>query len=199
MFSSTAGFSNKMKLKSRLLPFSLIRIQCWLIFCFVVFYLWVNSANIIRWQTRHTGSFQISSLGLCPLWTDWKILLISLAKCAISGQSDTETDLIPDLYRFVSGLALEHLLFVFSFNLKMLFLNSKEEEREWDGFCKVVTRQILQILLCQRQIPADIVIFSPTHTGTSLLETDGFVLDLFGETVKSYFLQTLIWFWPQYI
>ena len=70
-FSSTAGFSNKMK--SRLPPFSLIRIQCRLIvFGFVVFYFWVNPDNIICWQTRHTGLFQIPCLGSCPLWTDRK-------------------------------------------------------------------------------------------------------------------------------
>ena len=33
-FLSTAGFSNEIKLKLRLLPFSLIRIQCQYMFCF---------------------------------------------------------------------------------------------------------------------------------------------------------------------
>ena len=41
--------------------------------------------------------FQIPCLGLCPLSTNWKILLISLTKYAISGQSDMEADLLPDL------------------------------------------------------------------------------------------------------
>ena len=44
-----------------------------------------------------TGSLQVPCLGSCPLLTDQKIFLISLAKYAISGQSDTETDLIPDI------------------------------------------------------------------------------------------------------
>ena len=60
-------------MKSRLLPFSLIRIQCRLVvFGFVVFCLWVNPDNIVCWQTKHTGLFQIPCLGLCPLWTDRK-------------------------------------------------------------------------------------------------------------------------------
>ena len=72
--------------------------------CFVfsfVFYLWVNSGNIIHWQTRHTGLFQTPRLRSCPLSTNRKILLISLTKYAISGQSDTETNPLPDLYVFV--------------------------------------------------------------------------------------------------
>ena len=43
-------------------------------------------------QTRHIGLFQIPCLGLCPLSTDQKLSLISLARYAISGQSDTETN-----------------------------------------------------------------------------------------------------------
>ena len=54
------------------------------VFNFVVFYLWVNSDNITRWQSRHIGWFQIPYLGLCPLSSDQKISLISLAKCLAS-------------------------------------------------------------------------------------------------------------------
>ena len=84
-FSSTAEFSNEMKLKSRLPPFSLthIRVSTRVLFlvCSIIFYLWVNSDNIILWQTRHTGSFLIPCLGLCPLLTNRKIL---------PGQSDND-------------------------------------------------------------------------------------------------------------
>ena len=51
------------------------------VFDFVVFYLWVNSDNITHWQS---GWFQIPYLGLCPPSIDWKISLISLAKCLAS-------------------------------------------------------------------------------------------------------------------
>ena len=51
------------------------------VFNFVVFYLWVNSDNNTRWQSRHTAWFQILHLGSCPPLTDRKISLISLAKC----------------------------------------------------------------------------------------------------------------------
>ena len=54
------------------------------VFDFVVFYLWVNSDNITRWQSRHTGRFQIPYLGSCPPSIDWKISLINLAKCLAS-------------------------------------------------------------------------------------------------------------------
>ena len=85
-FSSTAGFSNEMKLKSRLQPFSLIRIRCRRMFCFWFrsLYLWINSDNITRWQSRHTAWFQIPYLGSCPPSTDRKISLISSAKCLTS-------------------------------------------------------------------------------------------------------------------
>ena len=106
-FLSTAGFSNKMKFKSRLPPFSLICIWCWRMFCFcfVVFYLWVNSDDITRW---HAGWFQIPYLGSCPLSIGQKISLISLdwpenitdQFGKMSGQSDTGTNL-PDPYGFV--------------------------------------------------------------------------------------------------
>ena len=71
------------------------------VFDFIVFclWLWVNS-DIIHCQNRHIESLQIPCLGSCPLLTDQKILLISLAKYVISGQSDTENDLL-DLYWLV--------------------------------------------------------------------------------------------------
>ena len=58
---------------------SVFSVNACFVFVFVVFYLWVNSDNIIHWQTRHTGLFQIPCLGLCHLSTNWKILLISLS------------------------------------------------------------------------------------------------------------------------
>ena len=63
------------------------------IFGFVVFYLWVNSANIILWQTRHAGSFQILCLGSCPLstnqWSVWQNtrFLASLIRRSIYSRS----------------------------------------------------------------------------------------------------------------
>jgi len=55
------------------------------VFDFVVFYLWINSDNITRWQSRHTGWFQIPHLGSCPPASiDRKISLISSAKCLVS-------------------------------------------------------------------------------------------------------------------
>ena len=54
------------------------------VFDFVVFYLWVNSDNITRSQSRHTAWFQIPYLGLCPPSIDRKISLISSAKCLAS-------------------------------------------------------------------------------------------------------------------
>ena len=42
-------------------------------------------------MTRYTGSFQILFLD-CPLSIDRKIPLINLARYAISGQSDKETE-----------------------------------------------------------------------------------------------------------
>ena len=56
------------------------------VFGFVVFCLWVNSD--IRWQTTHTGSFLIPCLGSCPVSTDLKLSLSSLARYAIFGQFD---------------------------------------------------------------------------------------------------------------
>ena len=43
-------------------------------------------------MTRHIGSFQIPFLALYPLLIDQKISLFSLARYAISGQSDMETN-----------------------------------------------------------------------------------------------------------
>ena len=53
--------------------------------------------------------------------TNRKILLISLAKDVISGQSDsdTETDLLPDLYGFGFGFKL--IIFVFQKSMQILF------------------------------------------------------------------------------
>ena len=54
------------------------------VFDFVVFYLWVNSDNITRWQSRHTAWFQIPYLGSCPPSIDQKIPLISSAESLAS-------------------------------------------------------------------------------------------------------------------
>ena len=105
-FSSTTELSNEIRWHwsrgcRHFLSLVYLGVDACFVFGFVVFYLWVNSDNIICWQTWHTGSFQIPCLGSCPLLTNQKILLISLTKYMISGQSDTEADLIPDPYRFV--------------------------------------------------------------------------------------------------
>ena len=112
-----------MKLKSRLLPFSVTRIRVstrFLFFVSKVFYLWVNSDNIILWQTRHTGSFLIPCLGSCPLSTNRKILLTSLAKYAISGHSDMEIDLF-QIYMGLFGFSFKLIIFVFRKNMQILF------------------------------------------------------------------------------
>ena len=69
------------------------------VFDFVVFYLWVNSDNITRRQSRHTAWFQIPYLGSCPPLIDWKISLIQFGK--MFGQSHMGTNLLPDLYGLV--------------------------------------------------------------------------------------------------
>ena len=111
-----------MKLKSRLLPFSVTRIRVstrFLFFVSKVFYLWVNS-DIILWQTRHTGSFLIPCLVSCFLSTNRKILLTSLAKYAISGQSDTEIDLF-QIYTGSLGFCFKLIIFVFQKSMQILF------------------------------------------------------------------------------
>ena len=115
-FSSTTEFSNEMKLR---LPYS-YSVSMGVVFSFVVFCLCVSSDNIICWQTTYTGSFQIPCLGSCPPSTNWKILLISLAKYAISGQFNTETDFLPGLYEFVwTGFRL--IIFIFQKSMQILF------------------------------------------------------------------------------
>ena len=85
---------------------------CRCVFCFRFRSLLpLITSDIIHWQTRHTGSFQIPCLGSCALSTNRKIFLMSFAKYVISGQSDTETDLLPDLYGFWFGFKL--IIFVF--------------------------------------------------------------------------------------
>ena len=110
-----------MKLKSRLPLFSVthIRVSTRFIFGFVVFYLWVNS-DFIFWQTRHTGSFLIPFLGSCPLLTNRKILLTSLAKYTISGQSDTEIDLF-QIYMGSFGFGFKLIILVFRKSMQILF------------------------------------------------------------------------------
>ena len=99
-FSSTAGLGNKMKLKLMLLPFSIIWFWCLRVFCFLFCnlrplskcrYLYAGS------MTRHSGSFQVLFLGLCPLSIDRKISLISLARYVISCQSYQRPILLPDM------------------------------------------------------------------------------------------------------
>ena len=108
-------------MKLRLLPFSVTRIRVLtrFIFGFVVFYLWVNS-DIILWQTRHTGSFLIPCLVSCFLSTNRKILLTSLAKYAISGQSDMEIDLF-QIYTGSFGFGFKLIIFVFRKSMQILF------------------------------------------------------------------------------
>ena len=54
------------------------------VFNFVIFYLWVNSDSITRWQSRQTAWLHIPYMGSCPPWVDRKISLISSAKCLAS-------------------------------------------------------------------------------------------------------------------
>ena len=63
--------------------------------------------------------FQIPCLGLCPLSTNWKILLISLTKYAISGQSDMEADLLPEDLVCLNPV-LKLLIFVFQKSMQIL-------------------------------------------------------------------------------
>ena len=88
-FLSTAGFGNEMKLKSRLPPFSLIRIWCQRAFC-----LRLRSRLHLSkfWYTR---TVRLGTLGCfrfhvwdCPLSTDWKLSMISLAGNTISHWPD---------------------------------------------------------------------------------------------------------------
>ena len=64
-------------------------------------YIYIYIYIYICWQTRHTGSFQIPCLWSCPLLTDLKLSLSSLARYAISGQSGTDSKSSSSLYRFV--------------------------------------------------------------------------------------------------
>ena len=80
---------NEMKLKLWLSPFSLICIQFSDYIGFGIFNLWVNHGLLIIviyadtvtvWLGIYIGSFQIPYLGSCPLSTDLKVSLISLAR-----------------------------------------------------------------------------------------------------------------------
>ena len=94
-FSSTVGLGNERKLKSRLLLLSLICICCQRVFCFWFHYLPpLSKCWYMDSLTRHMGSFHILFLESCPLPIDRKISLISLARDAISVQSDSNTRLI---------------------------------------------------------------------------------------------------------
>ena len=90
------------------------------VFGFVVFYLWVNSDNIVRWQTRHAGSFQILCLGSCPLSpTNRKILLISLAKYAILASLIRRPIFL--ICTGSSGFGFKVIIFVFRKSMQILF------------------------------------------------------------------------------
>ena len=81
-FLSTAGFSNEMKFKSRLPPFSLICIRCRCMFCF-----WFCSLPLSKFWWYYTLTCRVvpnSYLGSCHPSIDQKISLISLAKCLAS-------------------------------------------------------------------------------------------------------------------
>ena len=83
------------------------------VFDFVVFYLWVNSDNITRWQSRHSGWFQIPYLGSCPPSIGRKISLIISAKCLSSLIRE------PIFFQIYTGL-LE-----FGFKLIVCFFSAK--------------------------------------------------------------------------
>ena len=91
-FWSAAGFGNKMKLKSRLLPFSLIfGVNVHFVFSFVVFYFLSKFWYMLTVRLCILGhsKFHVWDHVLC--WLAWNYHWNSLARYAISGQSDTET------------------------------------------------------------------------------------------------------------
>ena len=57
--------------------------------------------SVISVMARHTGSFQIPHLWSCPLSTNLKLSLSSLARYAISGRSGTDSKSFSSLFRFV--------------------------------------------------------------------------------------------------
>ena len=90
------------------------------VFDFVVFYLWVNSDNITRWQSRHTGWYQIPYQGSCPPSIDWKISLISLAKCLASLIQE------PIFFQIYTGsleFGFKLIVFFFRKRMQILFTN----------------------------------------------------------------------------
>ena len=118
-FSSTAGLGNKMKLKLMLLPFSFIRFWCLHVFCFLFCNLWVNADIYAGSMTRHSGSFQILFLGLCPLSIDRKISLISMARYAISCQSYQRPILLPDMVSL--GFSFKLIIFILWKSMQISF------------------------------------------------------------------------------
>ena len=91
------------------------------VFNFIVFYLWVNSDNITRWQSRHTAWFQIPyHLGSCPPSIDQKISLISSAKCL--GSLIRE----PVFFQIYTGsleFGFKLVVFFFRKSMQILFTN----------------------------------------------------------------------------
>ena len=88
------------------------------VFDFIVFYLWVNSDNITRWQSRHTGWFQIPYLGSSPPSTDRKISLISLTKCLASLIQE------PVFFQIYTGslkIGFKLIIFFFRKSIQILF------------------------------------------------------------------------------
>ena len=88
------------------------------VFGFVVFHLWVYSD--IRWQTTHTGSFRIPCLGLCPVSTDLKLSLSSLARYTISGQFHRRPN---HLFQIRVRFDFKYYLIILWKNMQMLFTN----------------------------------------------------------------------------
>ena len=85
-FMSKVGFGNKMKLKSRLPPFFLICILREYAFCFCFHScLHLSEFWCTRWQLDYVYRVDCvlvaPFLGSCPLLIDWKLSLISLARC----------------------------------------------------------------------------------------------------------------------
>ena len=90
------------------------------VFDFEVFYLWVNSDNITRWQSRHTAWLQIPYLGSCPPSIDRKIPLISLAKCLAGLIRE------PIFFQIYTGLlefSYKLIVFFFHKSMQILFTN----------------------------------------------------------------------------
>ena len=95
-------------------------VDAYFVFDFVVFYLWVNSDNIARKQSRHTAWFQFPYLASCPPSIDRKISLISPAKCLVSLIRE------PIFFQIYTGslqFGFKLIVFFFRKSIRILFID----------------------------------------------------------------------------